>query len=134
MIADYNTVPLMFSECNKKYFNCSLPRPKFTIISKTRILGRFEYNKNKNGKHPIKWQELKVSDCYDYPEQVFREIIVHEMIHYYIAWNGIKDNKAHGREFRRMANELNEKYGLNITDTMDVSLLTRRENAPRHKG
>ena len=62
-----------------------------------------------------------MSDCFDYPEKVFVEIMVHEMIHYYIAWNRIKDNKSHGKEFMRMANEMKEKYGLNITKTIDAS-------------
>lgn len=134
MTADYTTVPLMFGECNRKYFNGSLPKPKFTIISKLNIIARFEYNKDKKGKHPIKWQELKVSDCYEYTEQELREIIVHEMIHYYIAWNGIKDNKDHGREFMKIANELNEKYGLNITKTKDVSSLIRTDKTPQRSG
>ena len=121
MIADYNTLPRMFSECNKKYFNATLPRPKFSLMSKWKIVARFEYNKDKKCRHPIKWQELKFSDRYDLPEDVFRDIMVHELIHYYIAWNGIKDNGDHGREFMRIANEINEKYGLNITKTMDVS-------------
>ena len=43
--------------------------------------------------------------CYRY---AFINIMAHEMIHYYIAEHQIKDNKAHGREFMRMAQELNE--------------------------
>ena len=39
--------------------------------------------------------------------------MVHEMIHYYIAWNNIKDNKTHGDEFMRIAEEMNTKYGFN---------------------
>jgi len=134
MIADYNTVPMMFWECNRLYFNKSLPTPKFTIMNKLNILARFEYNPNKKGKHPIKWQEIKVSDCYDYDDNVFRDLIVHEMIHYYLAWNGIKDNKKHGREFMRMASELNEKYGLNVQKSIDATPFKRTDKAPRHTG
>ena len=44
-----------------------------------------------------------------------RDVMVHEMIHYYTAWNRIKDNGSHGRQFWRIAKEFNERYGLNIT-------------------
>ena len=124
----------MFRECNRKYFNGALPTPKFSLINKLNILARFEYNKDKKGKHPIKWQELKFSDCYDFPEEDFRELMVHELIHYYIAWNKIKDNGSHGKEFMRIANEINEKHGLNITKTKDVSLFKKTEKAPLHTG
>ena len=134
MVADYTTLPRMFRECNRKYFNGVLPTPKFSLINKLNILARFEYNKDKKGKHPIKWQELKFSDCYDFPEEDFRELMVHELIHYYIAWNRIKDNGSHGKEFMRIANEINEKHGLNITKTKDASLFKRTEKAPHHTG
>ena len=133
MVADYNTMPRIFSECNKKYFNNSLPTPKFGLLNKTKILARFEYNKNKKGKYPIKRQVLFFSDCFDFDEKDFIEIMVHEMIHYYIAWNSIKDNGAHGKEFMKIANEINEKYGLNITKTKDASSFKTTENAPKSK-
>lgn len=128
MIADFNTMPDMFSECNKKYFNSSLPIPRYDLIHKTSILARFVYNPNKKGKHPIKWQIIKFSDCFDFPDDVFRDIMVHEMIHYYIAWNGIKDNKSHGKVFMQMANELNEKYGLHVTKNYDASQFDKNPN------
>ena len=127
-------MPRMFSECNRMYFNGSLPTPKYGLINKLNTLARFEFNRNKKGKHPIKWQKIIFSDCYDFPEEDFREIMVHELIHYYIAWNGIKDNKDHGREFMRIANEINEKYGLNVTKTKDASSFKRTENAPDFTG
>ena len=132
MIADLNTMSRVFRECNKKYFDGSLPTPQFLLMNKLNTLARFEYNKDKKGKHPIKWQALKFSDCYDFPEEDFREIMVHELIHYYIAWNGIKDNKDHGREFMRIANEINEKHGLNVTKTKDASSFKRTEKAPHY--
>lgn len=134
MIADFNTMSRMFRECNKEYFDGSLPIPYFRLMNKLNTLARFEYNKDKKGKHPIKWQALKFSDCYDFSEEDFREIMVHELIHYYIAWNGIKDNKDHGREFMRIANEINEKYGMNVTKTKDASSFKRTKKAHHYKG
>lgn len=134
MIANFNTMSKVFKECNKLYFNSSLPMPEFGTINKLNTLAKFVYNKNKKGKYPIKWQSIKFSDCYDYTEEDFIDIMVHEMIHYYIALNGIKDNKDHGKNFMKIANELNEKYNLNIAQTKDASSFKRTEKAPKYKG
>ena len=42
---------------------------------------------------------------------------IHEMIHYYIHFNGIKDTSAHGKVFRQMMNDINQRFGRNITIT-----------------
>ena len=51
----------------------------------------------------------------------FEDILVHEMIHYYLAYFGVDKNCSHGREIKKMAKRLNETYGLNITKTLDIS-------------
>ena len=43
MIADYNTMPHMFWECNRLYFNHKLPTPKFDVMHTYRKLGKFAY-------------------------------------------------------------------------------------------
>jgi len=130
MIADFNTVPLMFSDCNIKYFDKKLPTPKFDIIHSKTILGRFQYRRDKNR---IKRQKIMMSDYYDYSEKDFKEILVHEMIHYYIAYNGINDNGDHGKKFFEIADELNKKYDLNITKTKDTSSFKRTEDVSKSK-
>ena len=49
MIADYNTMPRMFRECNRMYFNSTLPTPKYGLMNKLNTLARFEFNGNKKG-------------------------------------------------------------------------------------
>ena len=135
MIADWNTMPRMFNECNKLYFNRSLPEPKYGIIHKTSILARFEFYRNKkNTKKTISYQTIKFSDCYDFTEEQFRNLMVHEMIHYYLAWNNIKEFKDHGKKFMAMASEINEKYNLNVTKKIDTSSYVLTEDAPKHTG
>lgn len=134
MIADYNTMPKMFWECNWLYFDHSLPTPKFGLMKKLNRLARFEYFKNNKGKAPIKRPTILFSEYYDFDEEIFRDIMAHEMIHYYLAWNRVKTKKYHGKEFMEIANGLNEKYGLNITKTLDASSFKRTEQAPKTKG
>jgi hypothetical protein len=50
--------------------------------------------------------------------------MVHEMIHYYLAYMGIDVDCTHGSEFKKMANDLNKQYGMNITPTIDLTLYT----------
>lgn len=134
MIANQKTMVHTFWDCNAKYFNNALPTPIFSTFNKTNILARFEYYKNKkNSKKPIRNQIIMFSDCFDFDEKDFIELMVHEMIHYYIAWNCIKDNAAHGKEFMKIANEIKDKYGLNIEKTKDASSFKMTENAPKKK-
>ena len=133
MIADYNTMPRIFWGCNRLYFDHSLPTPRFGMMKKLNTLARFEYQNNKKGKAPIKRQIILFSEYYDFDEETFKNLMVHEMIHYYLAWNGVKTELDHGKEFMAIANELNEKYGLNVTKTLDASSFTRTEQAPKAK-
>jgi predicted SprT family Zn-dependent metalloprotease len=104
------------------------------MMKKLNTLARFEYQNNKKGKAPIKRQIILFSEYYDFDEETFKNLMVHEMIHYYLAWNGVKTELDHGKEFMAIANELNEKYGLNVTKTLDASSFIRREQAPKAKG
>ena len=52
------------------------------------------------------------------------------MIHYFIAYNDIKDNKEHGKIFLSIAERLNSEFGLNIEKTRSTSSYLRKENAP----
>lgn len=132
MIANQKTMVDSFWDCNEKYFDNSLPTPWFETVNSINVIGKFEYHKNKrNSKKPIRDQVIKMSDCFDYPEKDFIETMVHEMIHYYIAWNRIKVIRSHGRVFMRMANEMKEKYGLNLTKKIDASSFKLTENAPK---
>ena len=132
MIANQETMVNIFWECNYRYFDNSLPTPWFETVNSINVLGKFECHKNKrNSKKPIRDQVIKMSDCFDYPEKDFIETMVHEMIHYYIAWNRIKVIRSHGRVFMRMANEMKEKYGLNVTKKINASSFNLTENAPK---
>ena len=134
MIATFTTMPQMFWDCNDKYFNRSLPAPKYGLIKKLNTLARFEFWPAKKGRHPIKNQRIQFSEYYDFDEETFRDIMAHELIHYWLAWNGVKTRRDHGKEFMAKATELNTKYGLHITKTIDTSTLKRTPNAPTFTG
>ena len=146
MIADYNTMPHMFWECNRLYFGHQLRKPQFGLMHTFRYLGKFEYRWEEK-KKPVKkrYMAILMSDFFDFDEETFRNIMVHEMIHYYLYLNGTSDcsvfsrflrfvgfkNSDHGPEFMAMAQKLNEKYGLSITKTYDASHIPSAPDAPK---
>ena len=113
-----------FRDYNDIYFNSILPMPRFEVIHSFRYFGYFESDiYNNTTLNPV----IRISDQYKYTESQFRDILVHEMIHYYLAYIG-KDIKArHGKEFNRYAEMLNRDYKLNITKRINMDEYIRRE-------
>ena len=71
-----------------------------------------------------------MTDYYDFTESQFVDIMCHEMIHYYLAYYGIDRKVKHGKDFNEMADRLNEKHHLHITEKYDKSVFKRSANAP----
>lgn len=120
----------VFRECNKKYFNNSLPLPKFDIMHRYVDLAYFIYQKEKDNKR-MKHKKIYFTDYYDFDDEMIVNLMVHEMIHYYLAYNKIDPKCKHGKEFNEMAEKLNKEYGLNITSKIDAPSLKRNEKAPK---
>lgn len=57
-------------------------------------------------------------------------VLLHEMIHYYIAWKGIRDDAPHGSVFRSIMNGLNTRHGWNIS--VSASMRGRKTAAPHN--
>lgn len=108
-----------FTEYNNEYFGGILPYPEFKIRKSYSTLGYFSCNYNSD--YSMYNCILEVSCRYDYTEEQLRNIIVHEMIHYYLAYTGKDIKMKHGDEFIAMAYTLNKNFHLNITPTVDVS-------------
>jgi hypothetical protein len=119
MIPNYRMMIGLFYEYNNKYFGGSLPDPKLKIRHSYRILGYFSCSVNYDG--TIFNECIELSDNYDYTEKQLRDILVHEMIHYYLAYFGIDVKCKHGNEFMKKASELNSMYGMNITPAINLS-------------
>jgi len=97
-----------FDELNDQYFSGELPMPRLEVgNSRTRL-----------GSMSCKWRRslcnkrhydhcIRLSNYYDISEEAFRNVLLHEMIHYYISVKGLKDTSAHGAIFRRIMSSLN---------------------------
>ena len=104
-----------FNEYNKLYFNSELPKCEIKIKSAYRYYGLFECKDHEKYKKAT-FKTITISDLYDYTDENLKNILVHEMIHYFLIEKKklFHDSIKHGPEFQKMAKEFNEKYNLNI--------------------
>lgn len=119
----------LFHTYNNKYFDGILPMPSFKIRHTYKILGYFSCDVGEDG--TIYNPCIEVSDNYDYFENQLEDIMVHEMIHYYLAFTGSDIRCSHGKEFSKMACSFNSKYHLNIRSRIDLSEYSIREGKSR---
>ena len=130
MVANQHNMLLTFDECNMKYFEGKLLFPQFDLLHSYRTCGYFQYTTggwfDKTVYDPI----IFITDYYDFTERQFTDILVHEMIHYYLAYTGQDRKCRHGKKFKEMAERLNNQYGLHIVTEVDISQFKRREGTP----
>lgn len=114
-----------FDKFNAAYFGRTLPEPKFCVTRSRTFLGQFRCTRKRRGllrRTVCTDLKIKVSSYYDMPEREYDNVLLHEMIHMYIAVKGLKDTAPHGRVFREIMERLNSTYGW----TISISANTRR--------
>ena len=106
-----------FDQFNLRYFDGSLPEIPIRLSHARTFLGavRFMRHRNMWGREVLSDFILVISVHYDLPESEVEDTIIHEMIHYYIYVNGIKDTSAHGRVFKKMMNDINRRDGRHVS-------------------
>lgn len=112
-----------FGTFNNAYFGGKLPEPEFVVSNARTILGQFCCRSRRSAilrRQKLDHFTIKVTKYYDLPEREYQNVLLHEMIHYYIAYQRIKDTSAHGQVFRAMMNELNSRHGWNIKVRVDT--------------
>ena len=131
MVANFSNMLDAFCQYNEKYFEGILPIPMFDLLHSFRTCGycQCDYEQGWFSRTLYNFR-ISMTDYYDFTLKQFEDILVHEMIHYYLAYFGIDKSLSHGREFKKMAKRLNQTYGLNITKTLDISQYKRREGTP----
>jgi len=119
MKATVEYVEKKFDEFNQLCFNGSLPRVKVAMSDARTFLGKYTWRcrHDAQGSEIHYDRQLRVNTRLDMEESLLEDVILHEMIHYYIEWNQLHDTSAHGPIFRRIMDEINTRYGRHITVT-----------------
>lgn len=110
------TVPYVekkFEEFNLQMFEGKLPMIPIELSDAKTFLGLCVYKKRKlpNGKTEAYDFRLRINTRIDMPEDQLEDTIIHEMIHYYIAFHQLEDTSEHGPLFLRMMNTINQRFG-----------------------
>ena len=129
MEATLKYIEKKFREYNKEYFNNELPPLIFELMKSYKLCGQFSYRKMDN-KGRMKSPKIEISCYYDWNEEDLKNVLVHEMIHYYLAYKHIDEKLTHGDDFKKTAEQFNKKYNLNITEKIDCNKFKKAKNAP----
>lgn len=117
MKATIEFVKEKYQEFNRLIFEDKLPTVPLRVGHARTSLGTCRFNKRRRllGGYEAYGFRISISDYFDLPQEIIEDTIIHEMIHYYIWHNGIKDTSAHGKEFRRMMKNINSTYNRHLT-------------------
>ncbi len=119
-----------FRELNKTVFNMELPLPDIQLLKSYSYCGRFSCKKVIS-KRRLKGQRIEISSYYDWDEKDLDDVLVHEMLHYYLAYKHIDNELTHGEEFKKYAEEINTAFDLHITEKVDCTKFKKTKNAPK---
>ena len=110
------TIPYIkerFAHFNSLIFAGRLPEVPVALCAVTSFVGQYRHSA---GNHL-----LRFSTAFDLPERELEDTIIHEMIHYFIAYNGLTDRSAHGPLFKALMQSINENHGRAITISRRMS-------------
>lgn len=106
-----------FLKFNHMIFGDQLPMLPIRLSNAKTFMGQCCFKKKRTLTGKIKNYDfvLRINTRIDLPETDLEDIIIHEMIHYYIGYNQLHDTSSHGQLFRKMMAEINQKFGRHIT-------------------
>ena len=131
------TIPYIeqkFEEFNRQMFGGKLPKIPVELSDAKTFLGQCVFKKRKKpfGKMELYDFRLRINTRLDLPEREVEDIIIHEMIHYYIGYNRLEDTSAHGPLFLSIMNESNRKFGRNLTVSHKSTKEQREQLQDKH--
>lgn len=96
-----------FAQFNTLVFAGRLPEPAITLCQASSFVAQYR----RNGEVHC----LRFSTSFDLPERELEDTLIHEMIHYFIGYNGLTDRSAHGPLFKALMQAVNEAHGRSIS-------------------
>ena len=117
-----------FRKYNEEIFGNALPMPNLRVSNAKRRLGSMHCRIQKTWRNTHRSFTIVVSNYYDVPLSLIEDTLIHEMIHYEIAYKKLKDTSAHGTLFRQRMDEINRKHHRNITISKRMTDYAPRKN------
>ena len=108
-----------FNQFNALIFDSKLPPIPIRLSDALGYIGQFVTRRipSSDGLSGEIKYELRFSRAHDMSEEEHEDTIIHEMIHYYIAFSGSSDNAPHGRLFRKIMSDINTRFGRHLSIT-----------------
>ena len=115
MIVTIEWMEEWFKRFDQEYFGGKLPVPELGLTRAKTRLGQMAFKRaTRWGRTKLYDFKISMSTYYDMTDMQAKSVLLHEMIHYIIAYTGLKDTSSHGIVFRGMMDNLNRKYGWEI--------------------
>ena len=118
MIPTIDYIQSCFDEYNARFFGGSLPPIPIRLSHARTFLGKVTFVRHRTWLFGPTRNEnfvLRINTRIDLPESLVQDTILHEMIHYYIAINQLRDTSTHGRLFRQLMARINAEGNRHIT-------------------
>ena len=128
-----------FTHYNQLIFQGELPLPALKLSRGKTRLGQMACKRRTHWRRTIYSDyTISISTYYALNKEEIDDVLIHEMIHYYIGvhqWRDTsaqKDTSAHGVIFRQMMADINQRFGRHITiSTQTKDIPTRIAQKPK---
>ena len=111
-----------FEHYNNLIFDGKLPVPKLKWSRAKTRLGQMACKRKMSwGRTKFYDFSISISNYYKLTTEQIDDVLIHEMIHYSIAYTGLKDTSSHGIVFHGMMDKINRTFGRHLT----ISVRTR---------
>lgn len=117
MRATVKYVEQKFEEFNQKMFAGRLPKIPIELSDAKTFLGLCcsRTHRLPDGRREHSDFRMRINTRLDLPESTVEDTIIHEMIHYFINYNGLTDTSTHGPIFQAIMKSINFTFRRNLT-------------------
>lgn len=105
---------IIYNRANREIFNSQLPECNLRVSNARTFAGNFRAVTRKVNGRSVTTPSITISSFYDKSEDELIDVLLHEMIHFYIFDRRLKDSSPHGHIFRRMMDDINRRFGRHI--------------------
>lgn len=133
------TIPFIedcFRRFNERYFENSLPEIPIRLSNAKGFLGKLTYSRRRTFWFTENYCDfvLRINTRIDLSQEELEDTIIHEMIHYYIAYHRLGDTSSHGPRFRAIMTTINQRDGRHISVTHKLTEAQQREATGKVRG